>query len=75
LTDTDGDLEPMDGGLKKESGSLRSRRGTGFGRLESSGRNTVSKRACSSESESPRMWTTWVPLFWLILTLVQLIVC
>lgn len=52
--ETDGDLEPVDGGLKNDFGSCRIRRGTCSGRLES-GLSTVSNNDCKTESES---WST-----------------
>ena len=50
----EGLLLPVEGGLKKESGKFRIRRGTCKGRFES-GLRTVSKRACRSDSE---FWST-----------------
>jgi hypothetical protein len=53
----EGDLLPVEGGLKNESGRLRMRRGTWRGRFES-GLRTVSKRAWRSDSEFWSMRTT-----------------
>lgn len=49
------------GGLKKESGSLRSRMGTVCGTLAVLGFMTALKSASRSVSESPRTCTTWWP--------------
>ncbi|KAK3928811.1 putative nucleoporin Nup54 [Frankliniella fusca] len=49
LCDTDGDLEPVDGGVKNELGSLRMCIGFCRGRFEL-GLSTISNRACSSDS-------------------------
>ena len=56
--DTDGDFEPVFGGLKNDIGKLRMRNGTCRGRFETSGLSTVSKRACRFVSEFSSMRTT-----------------
>lgn len=62
LTETEGDFDPVEGGLKKESGNFLSLRGIWLALLAELGWRTESNKACSSESESPRMWITWLPL-------------
>lgn len=54
LCDMDGDLEPVDGGLKNDLGSCRMRNGNWSGFLPS-GFRTVSNSACKSVSE---FWST-----------------
>lgn len=50
MLSTDGDFDPVDGGVKKEFGRLRIDHGTCSGLFES-GFNTLSNNACRSESE------------------------
>lgn len=49
------------GGLKKESGSFRSRMGSVWGTLAPLGFITALNSASKSVSESPRTWTIWCP--------------
>lgn len=49
------------GGLKKESGSFRSRMGSVCGTLAPLGFITALNSASKSVSESPRTWTIWCP--------------
>lgn len=58
---TEPDLEPLEGGLKNESGNLRIRNGTCSGRCEL-GLSTESNSACRSESESPSIRTMGLEL-------------
>lgn len=61
--ETDGDREPVDGGLKNESGNLRIRNGTANGCFESDGLSTLSNNACKLSSEFSSMRTTKLSLF------------
>lgn len=56
--DTDGDFDPVDGGLKNELGNLRMRNGTANGRFDSFGFSTLSKSACKLSWELSSTRTT-----------------
>lgn len=56
--DTSGDLDPIDGGLKNESGNLRIRNGTCRRLCELPGSSTLSNNACKSPAELSSTRTT-----------------
>lgn len=63
IDDTDGDFDPVDGGLKNDFGNLRILYGTESGFLPF-GFNTESNNACSSVSESWSIRTNLLPFTW-----------
>ncbi len=61
MEETDGDFEPVEGGLKNEAGSFRILYGTVRGRIPS-GLRTFAKMASNSVAESLSILTNFSPL-------------